>query len=87
MLLSLSKKRYPLPLTLFVLRVLADHAQNALALDDLAMRAHSLDRTSYFHCSVLVSIVSNGFARPAVDRISSPGTVGATGERITCTGT
>ena len=39
-----------LPLPLLVLGVGADHPHHALAVDDLAVITHLLDRSPYFHC-------------------------------------
>jgi hypothetical protein len=36
-------------LTLFVTRILADDANNAIAADDLAIAADAFDRSHYFH--------------------------------------
>ena len=41
----------PLTLTLLVAGVLADHVNLAMASDDLALIAHSLDRRTYLHNS------------------------------------
>src|SRR5690349_4085996 len=43
------RRIHPLPLSLFMLGVLADHANNAFALDDLAFLANFLYRRSYLH--------------------------------------
>ena len=42
-------------LSLFVLRILADDPDNALALDDFAFIADRLYRSSNFHCLLLSS--------------------------------
>jgi hypothetical protein len=38
-----------LALSLFVLRIRADHAHHAFAVDDLAVVAHLFNGSSYFH--------------------------------------
>src|SRR5205085_170881 len=45
-----------LPLALLVLGVRADHAHNALAVDDLAVVAHLLYRSSDFHFALNTSV-------------------------------
>jgi len=44
-----------LSLTLLVFRVLADHPHDALATDDLALRADPLHRRTYFHGNFFLS--------------------------------
>jgi hypothetical protein len=51
-----------LSLALFVLGVLADYHNLALALDDLALLAHGLDGRSYFHFCLLEMLLL--FASP-----------------------
>ena len=43
------------PLSLFVLRILADDPDNTLALNDFALIANRLYRSSYFHSLLLSS--------------------------------
>ena len=43
------EQRLKLPLTLFVLGILADNADSSLSLNDLALFADRFDRRSYFH--------------------------------------
>src|SRR5215813_1020158 len=57
----------PLPLSLLVPRVLADHPRDALPLDDLAVLAAHLDRRSDFHDPSLPSFYLNRYViRPRV---------------------
>jgi hypothetical protein len=51
-------------LTLFVARIrAANHAHNALALDDLAIAANALNRCHHFHD---ITLFSNHFARNTI---------------------
>src|SRR5829696_2891513 len=47
--LTPAMRAMPLPLSLLVTRVLADHENRAVAADDLALLAHGLDRRSDLH--------------------------------------
>jgi hypothetical protein len=57
-----------LSLALFMLRVFADHPDNAVALDDLALVAHLLYRWSYFHDEYPFGQSARGRFAPYFDR-------------------
>ena len=54
------------PLSLFVLRILADDPDNTLALDDFALIANRLYRSSYFHNLLLSSFSAISLAHKRV---------------------
>src|SRR5262245_32963526 len=55
-----------LALTLLVTRIRADHPQDALAPDDLALAAHLLDRSIHFHRLLLARQPGGYLARNTI---------------------
>src|SRR5919112_2255648 len=53
----------PLPLSLLVTGVLADHEHPPVAADDLALFAHRLDRGSYLHVPFRLAVPRGGAGR------------------------